>query len=98
MATTGQAVVDFGAFPGVTDISLPITGQAGILSGSFVEAWVTPVATVEHSADEHLVDPPRVAAGNIVAGTGFTIYALASDMFPDAPRTYGRWTVNWVWA
>lgn len=104
---TGQTTIDFGAFPGKSDASVAVTGQTAILSGSFVEAWLTPVATADHSADEHLADPPRIAAGNIVAGTGFTIYAFSQDFVPiqdtvqfnnNAPRPYGLWTVNWAWA
>jgi len=51
-----------------------------------------------------------VFAGNVVAGTGFTVYAVAkkrSDIGQrsdsrvirniDNPRVYGQWTVAWVW-
>lgn len=110
MATQGTTTVDFGAFPGVTDTTVTITGQTGIASGSLVEAWIFPTATADHSADEHWVDPPEVFAGNVVAGTGFTIYAVVkkrSDLAPysdsrrvrnvDQPMVYGKWTVGWVW-
>lgn len=91
---SGQtALLDFGAFPGASDASLTITGQTGILAGSLVQAWITPVATADHSADEHLASPPRIYAGNISAGTGFTIYGVT----PDNTLTYGLWTVNWRW-
>jgi hypothetical protein len=73
---TGTAVVDFGAFPGKSDTSVAVTGQASIVSGSVVDAWIRPVASTDHTADEHLVEPIRVLAGNIVPGTGFTVYAL----------------------
>jgi len=75
MGATGSTTIDFGAFPGSSDTTAVITGQAAIASGSFVEAWVTPTATTDHTADEHWVEPIKVMAGNIVAGTGFTIYA-----------------------
>ena len=103
---TGTAIIDFGAFPGKTDASLDVTGQAAITAGSFVEAWIRPANTSDHSADEHVVDPPRVVAGNIAAGVGFTIYAVsahgdgcwsASKQNPRAPMPYGKWTVAWVW-
>ena len=110
MAAGGKTTVDFGAFPGKTDATVAVTGQTGILAGSLVEAWIVPDATADHSADEHWVDPPMVFAGNIVAGTGFTIYgvlALKSDAKPvsdsqrirnvDTPMIYGQWTVAWVW-
>ena len=76
MATQGTAVLDFGAFPGKSDTSVAVTGQAGIVSGSLVEAWIRPDATADHSADEHMVETLKVFAANIIAGTGFTIYGF----------------------
>jgi hypothetical protein len=76
MATTGTATLDFGAFPGGSDASLVITGQAAILSGSFVECWLYPADTADHTADEHLVETIKVIAGNINPGVGFTIYGV----------------------
>lgn len=76
MGASGQAQVDFGAFPGKSDTSLAIIGQAGIAAGSLVEAWLFPAATADHSSDEHVVENIKITAGNIVAGTGFTIYAV----------------------
>jgi hypothetical protein len=97
----GTGVVDFGAFPGNTDTTLVITGQSGILVTSIVNAWIQSTATTDHSADEHVVDPPNVKAGNIVAGTGFTVYAVDANKLSDpkgkAPRVYGKWTVGWMW-
>ena len=88
----GSTTINFGAFPGATDVSLAITGQTTILSGSLAEAWIFPVATANHSADEHWADKPEVTAGAVVAGTGFTIYATALNN-----RLYGLYTVGWVW-
>lgn len=76
MGAQGTTTVDFGAFPGKSDTSVAVIGQAAIVAGSLVEAWLYPVATADHTADEHLVETITVRAGNIVAGTGFTIYAL----------------------
>lgn len=112
MATTGVATLDFGAFPGKSDASVDVTGQAGIVSGSLVEAWIRPVATSDHSADEHMVETLKVVAGNIVAGTGFTIYGFNTSQLnePVVPpggdppgggvgtRIYGQWTCAWVWS
>lgn len=82
MGSQGTATVNFGAFPGVSDTSVAVTAQSGITASSLVEAWLLPAATADHSADEHIVDPPVITAGNIVAGTGFTIYATARDGIP----------------
>jgi hypothetical protein len=75
MSGQGTTTVNFGAFPGSSDTTVAVTGQAGILAGSLVEAWMYPTATADHTADEHWVETIQVVAGNIVAGTGFTIYA-----------------------
>lgn len=76
MGAQGTTTIDFGAFPGSSDTSVAITGQASILAGSLVEAFLFPAATADHTADEHVVETIRVMAGNVVAGTGFTIYAV----------------------
>lgn len=108
MGAQNTTTVDFGAFPGKSDATVTVTGQASILAGSLVEAFIYPTATADHSADEHWVDPPRIMAGNVSAGTGFTIYCSAkpSDANPpagstlknvDSPLVYGLWTIGWVW-
>lgn len=76
MGAQGTATVDFGAFPGATDTSFDVTGQASITAASLVEAWVVPIATSDHTADEHMLERIKVRAGNIVPGVGFTIYAF----------------------
>jgi hypothetical protein len=89
MGATGTATVNFGGFPGSDSATVLVTGQTGIVAGSLVEAWLVPTATGDHSADEHIMVGPRIEAGNIVPGTGFTIYAmqLARKSEPDAiPR------------
>lgn len=109
---TGTATVDFGAFPGASDASLVITGQGSIVAGSLVEVWLRPAATADHTADEHLLETLKVMAGNIVAGTGFTIYGVNTSQLnepaddPSAQswrggkgtRIYGTWSVAWAWA
>lgn len=94
MGAQGTTIVDFGAAYN-NDTSVAVTGQAGILAGSLVEAWIWPVATTDHSVDEHVMASVMldVEAGNIVAGTGFTIYL--NDKTPGG--SYGKWTVAWVW-
>ena len=65
--------MDFGAFPGASHTSIAVTGQAAILATSIVQAWIRPVATADHTADEHMVETIRVEAGDLVAGVGFTV-------------------------
>ena len=76
MGAQGNTTIDFGAFPGASDTSATITGQAGIVAGSSVEAWLRGEASADHSSDEHFVETIKVIAMNIVAGTGFTIKAM----------------------
>lgn len=99
MASQGTAVIDFGAFPGKMDASVTITGQAGIVSGSLVEAWIRPVASSDHSIDEHRIESLKVVANDIVAGTGFTItgYNVNQVICGRAGLIYGQWNVAWVW-
>jgi hypothetical protein len=111
MAAQGTTTIDFGAFPGSPDASVTVTGQGSITATSLVEAWIMPTATADHSADEHWADPPRVMAGTIVNGTGFTIYGTnRSERLLNVSRNgrgqvptykedmpYGQWTVAWAW-
>lgn len=75
-ATTGTATLDFGAFPGSSHATVAVTGQGAIVAGSLVEAWIRPVATADHTADEHMVETLKVIAADIVAGVGFTIHGF----------------------
>ena len=109
MGAQGTATLDFGAFPGTGHhVTVAVTGQTGIVAGSLVEAWIRPEVSADHSADEHLLEPLKVVARDIVAGTGFTIHGyfdpLPEPDMPDRfrflgsqPRIYGQWSVGWVW-
>ena len=80
-----------------------------ITAGSLVDAWLLPATTADHSSDEHLVDPIRVTVGNIVAGSGFTIYGYPADIQTFGQKTlagskpdqqadvYGAYNIAWVW-
>lgn len=104
MAASGTATLDFGTFPGKSDASVAVTGQTGIVAGSIIGAWIRPVATATHTADEHLIESLLINAGNIVAGTGFTIYGFENAVGPHTavPSTahllYGTWTIAWAWS
>ena len=100
MSASGTTTLDFGAFPGTFDASATITGQAGIVAGSLVGAWIRPEATADHSADEHRIETIAIVADTIVAGTGFTIYgreAGADTTRNEGHRLYGLFTVAWAW-
>jgi hypothetical protein len=89
MGAQGTTTLDFGAFPGKSDASVTVTGQTAISGTSLVEAWLYPSATSDHTADEHLLETIRVVAGNIVAGTGFTIYGLNTSQINEPLETPG---------
>lgn len=93
MGAQATAVVDFGAFPGSCDASVPVTGQATLLATSLIEAWIYPPGnaattplnaisgdgTADHMGEEHRVEKIKISIGAVIAGTGFTIYATAED-------------------
>jgi hypothetical protein len=97
---TGTATLDFGAFPGASDASVAVTGQGAIVAGSLVEAWVRPVDTADHTADEHRIESLKVIADTIVAGTGFTIYGYYDGPIvgKDKCWLYGAWSIAWAWS
>ena len=85
MGAKGVTEVDFGG--GGTHATVAVTGQTGILADSLVEAWLMPLDTADHSADEHIIAAHelRVVAGPPEAGVGFTIHALY--LAPPEPLT-----------
>lgn len=90
MGAQGTTTINFGTFPGSYDTSVAVTGQAAIVAGSLVEAWLRPEATADHTADEHMLEPLKIMAGNIIAGTGFTIYAFNETPIFQQPDGVGE--------
>jgi hypothetical protein len=88
---TNQAVIDFGSTGSDTAI-LNVTGQPNILATSFVDASILVKDSPNHSADEHWIESIEIKTGNIIAGTGFTIYARTLTN-----KLYGRYNVQWSW-
>lgn len=95
MGAQGTADLNFGVFPGASDASVSVTGQAAIVSGSLVEAWLRPEATVDHTADEHMVETINVFAHTIVAGTGFSISGFNTSQ-QNEPVTPSIEQENWT--
>lgn len=93
MGAVGTATLDFGAFPGANEASVSVTGQAAIAPDSFAEAWFMRDSTSDHSADDHAWAAyfAALSAGDLVAGTGFTIRAVSTE------KLTGTWLVRWVW-
>jgi len=92
MANTGLAELDFGTYPGDTNITQAVIGQTDIVADSVIEVYIEPKDTADHTIDEHIIEAPRVFAGLITPGVGFSIYGMAID-----DLAYGLWNVRWVW-
>lgn len=77
----GSIKIDFGAFPGKSDAEVIVSGQTNILATSQIEAWIMPADTVDHTADEHMLESIKVFAdkSSIVVGTSFVIKAFNSS-------------------
>lgn len=88
---TGTATLDFGSAPGTNLVSVVVTGQTAIASGSHVEAFFMGDTTADHNADEHQFAEIKLVCGSIVAGASFNIFASTQL------RLTGTWTVHWVW-
>lgn len=104
MPGNGTATINFGAFPGSPETEVDVAGQSGLISTSRIEAWVQPIATADHSADEHIVERLRVIGFYKVDGTltirGFDNASPAwKDPFRQAQdqRLFGQFTVGWAW-
>ena len=94
-ATTGTATVDFGSTP-VSEASIAVTGQGGILTTSKVEAWVQEESTAGNSTTAHkaLAFIARCYCRALVAGTGFTVDVLLME----GALATGTFKVEWVWS
>ena len=92
----GTATVDFGAFPGTDKASIAVTGQAALVSGSKIEAWLRAEATAEHPEDEVMMLSKFVTVNVpitlVVAATGFTIVVVCHDGF-----STGTLLIDWAW-
>lgn len=93
MGATGSTTLDFGSAPGSSYATATVTGQTAITGTSKAEAFLMSEASADHNDIEHqlLSRYFGLTCGNIVAGTGFTVYAV-TDM-----RLTGTVKVNWVW-
>ena len=90
-ANVGEATLNFGSAPGTNTVTTTVTGEAGILATSSVQAYLMGDSTATHNAYEHEIVPMTITCGNIVAGTGFDIIA-SSEL-----RLTGTFKVRWSW-
>lgn len=94
--TVGSGTLDFGAFPGKSDAFVDIA-SGGVLTTSIVWAFLRPVATADHTADEHWVESLEVTGICEVNGTvriyGKNVNNLFSALVP-GPAFVDRATTN----
>jgi len=93
MSQQGTTTINFGAFPGATDTTVVIAGITGTPTQG--EAYIIPVATADHSAEEHVVDPPFVMAVP-PSGGNMTVYGRVKDDVGSKGMCYGLWSIGWV--
>lgn len=92
---TSVVTVDFGAFPGslVATTTVPDVSRDAT---ALVDAYVVPIATADHSADEHAVDAPIVSAQSDGAGNIVITAIPNNNVLPiDAMMPWGKWSVAW---
>lgn len=94
-SATGVEIIDFGAWPGSNEASVPVTGQALILTTSKVDAFImADDTTSDHTASDHRYADALMGltCGTPTLATGFTIYARSTE------KLVGTFQVRWVWA
>ena len=74
--TAGVATINFGAFPGAASAQTTIAASDIDDPNAVIDAWIVPIATADHTADEHSADPPLVSAQ--VSGGNLVINAFPS--------------------
>jgi hypothetical protein len=92
MGAQGTASLNFGAAPGTDEAFVDVTGQTGFVVGSLAEAWLYPIDTADHTADEHRVAGLQVDAAYQADGT-IRIFGRQVDADP----LDGVFNVGWVW-
>lgn len=93
--TFGTATIDFGSFPGTSEASIAVTGQASIGATSKVWTYINADdTTADHTANDHRYLPTFVdfSHDTPTAGVGFTIHGRCLD------KMQGTWKVRWAWA
>lgn len=91
--SSGTSTIDFGV--SWTDMgSISVTGQTGILTTSSINLYIYGSdSTADHSSDEHMLASTAfiLIPTNIIAGTGFTINVLSSELVK------GQFKIRWTW-
>lgn len=89
----GDAVIDFGAWPGSNEASVTVTGQTGITASTPVEAWMMAEASGTHTLQDATYAARFISLTvGVPAGEAFTIYARSEH------KMQGQFAVRYVWA
>lgn len=91
---TGIATISFGTTP-VQEGTIAVTGQAAILTTSYIEAFImADDTTVDNDATSHdfAAVSFRLTCKTLIAGTGFTIKVTTI-----AGGCTGDFKIRWVW-
>ena len=99
---TGNGVLNFGGGTGSFEATFAVTGQTAIVATSHAEAFFMAEDTRVSNPPGADEDDHRVAAAQYqltctvpIAGTGFTVQALARGM--TAIPLFGNYKFRWVW-
>jgi len=111
MGAQGLAEVDFGAWPGKPEMELDVA-TAGVVVTSLVEAWLLADATTDHTVDEHVAEDQQLDVQARFKSNGIITIRIGindreqmkaiqeqgkpTERLQDS-RTYGKWSVAWVW-
>lgn len=86
----GLLPLDFGDTPPFKDMAeYVVTGLPDLTAGGQVEVSLIAKGYYNHTTDDVLADPPKVWAGKIIAGVGFTCFGKMQH-----GAGYGRYLVN----
>jgi hypothetical protein len=92
MPASGTTTINFGAFPGASDVTLDVA-TAGVVASSKVEAWIQPVATADHSIDEHVVETIR-AVGYYLSDGNIRIRAFNTSQLNEPLEAFRGGTLS----
>lgn len=105
MGASGTTTLNFGTFPGTAEATVDVSGQTGFVSTSEHEAWIQPIATADHSSDEHDSVDLQVRSQYLTDGTIRIVGRCNTppQAFkhnrgqPTYNRLFGQYTVGWAW-
>ena len=95
----GNTTINFGVFPGSAFATTTLSGLDINDPNAVIDAWIAPIATADHSREEHIADPPMVSAYADGAGNVIVVAVPAPircSPIPPDPMPYGAWSVGWA--